>query len=394
MTRTNGAQFSVQLPSGEFAELLSGQHIGTHLGPIPLPGFDVLFLAITNADGFKIAGQAASLIAGTWEWARGEWRHVSPEAPGVYPVLYDERGSLHIAGHAQGSQGWRYLAEDGDLVSGDATLNAPRWNDAGRTPRVDPPLWEFAYLGGVFIGQGEGGCDVLIDGTRRRLLDGDTRFIRVSYDGTRWGVGLTRLHERDGWRWTLTREDLLALPLVSDAPPNPPNPPEPSMLMPLDAWRVIEQMHARFAHTFPETEDGARGFTEMTLQQLAFTFPDGGWCWKRASVDRPPSKDCAARQVDGRFEGWDILAAAGHTGPRVLAAYPPVWHDLIADGHQVPIAVSPVNHLGVTPPIPQPPIPQPPVPNPPTPNPTPPPTDQLGLILYELRRLNAHVGVR
>jgi hypothetical protein len=111
-------------------------------------------------------------------------------------------------------------------------------------------------------------------------------------------------------------------------------------------WGIVEQMHAKFARTQPATEDGAREWTRMTVEQLAFSFPAGGWCWKSASRDRPPSKDCIARRIDGRFEGWDVLQSAGATGPRVLTAYPPSFHDLIAEGNQQPILVTPKNHLG------------------------------------------------
>lgn len=117
------------------------------------------------------------------------------------------------------------------------------------------------------------------------------------------------------------------------------------MDFPRTEWGVVEQMHQRFAGDFSATEDGARAWTEMAIQQLAFSFPQGGWCWKKAAQGSPPSKDCIARQISGRFEGWDVLNAAGVNGPRVLAGYPPSYHDLVAEGNQVPIAVDPRNWL-------------------------------------------------
>lgn len=135
------------------------------------------------------------------------------------------------------------------------------------------------------------------------------------------------------------------------------------MEMPLAAWRIIHAMHARFASTLPATEDGARTFTEMTLEQLKFSDPDGGWVGKRASPTRPKSKDVAARLIAARFEGWDILSGAGVSGPRVLATYPPAYHDLIAEGNQVPFEVRSFNHLGIAPP----PVEPPPVDPPPAP---------------------------
>ena len=117
------------------------------------------------------------------------------------------------------------------------------------------------------------------------------------------------------------------------------------MDFPRPEWNIVEQMHAKFARNLPTTEDGAREWTRMTIEQLAFSFPAGGWCWKSASRDRPPSKDCIARRIDGRFEGWDVLQSAGATGPRVLANHPPTFHDLIAEGNQQPILVDSKNHL-------------------------------------------------
>lgn len=232
-------QFPVQLPSGEFAELIPGECIRTHVGDIHLPGFDVLYLDITNVQVFKIAGQAQveawDTRRGTWKWEQATgWQHVSQHAPGIYPVIFDARGIVTIATEAgNGSQGWRYVAEDARLVTGDATLNAPRWNEAGRTPRVEK-LWEFSYLGGVFIGQGETGCDVLIDGTRRRLLNGDTRNIRVKYDGERWGVSLMRFREGDSFRKVFTRAELEALPITQNdvVITQPPETPEIPMSVP------------------------------------------------------------------------------------------------------------------------------------------------------------------
>jgi hypothetical protein len=131
-------------------------------------------------------------------------------------------------------------------------------------------------------------------------------------------------------------------PLPGTDPIQPPIEPEPDMDFPAAEWSIVEQMHARFSGNFPPTEDGARGWTEMTIQQLVHSYPSGGWCWKKSGQSSPPSKDCIARQTGGRFEGWDVLMSAGAQGPKVLAT-DPAYHDLAG---QVPIAVPPVNHLG------------------------------------------------
>jgi hypothetical protein len=132
------------------------------------------------------------------------------------------------------------------------------------------------------------------------------------------------------------------------------------MPMPSAAWRIVQQMFERFASSYPASDAGARQWTHATIEQLAFSVPDGGWCAKRASLDRPESKDCVARQIDGRFEGWDVLIGADG-GPVRLADYPPTYHDLRAEENQVPIIVTARNHLlsNPLPPSPEPPSPLP-----------------------------------
>ena len=226
MTRFPGALSAVALPSGEWAVVFPGSHIQSHLGPIEPPRgqsgtFDVLYLDITNAGGFKIAGQAQqepnSPDRGTWMWENGQWRHVSTEAPGTYPVMFDAQGELHIATPEQnGSQGWRYVDANGSLITGDDTLNSQR--------RIGVALglsdiWEYSDLGGVVIGQGETGCDVIAGGARRRLEDGDTHFIRVRHADGKWAVGLTKLAQGEACIGWFTLEQLAALPLVAPAVP-------------------------------------------------------------------------------------------------------------------------------------------------------------------------------
>ena len=123
-------------------------------------------------------------------------------------------------------------------------------------------------------------------------------------------------------------------------PVETPKDPPMSKAFPAKEWAVVKEMHERFAGDFPATEDGAREWTRKTIEQLAFSFPGGGWCWKKGGEHNPPSKDCIARQV-GVFEGWDTLSGAGVNGPRILAD-PPAYHELTG---QVPIPVTPTNHL-------------------------------------------------
>lgn len=107
------------------------------------------------------------------------------------------------------------------------------------------------------------------------------------------------------------------------------------MEFPHDAWdAVVVPMHERFSQqaidAHPgDTDQQARTWTEWVIQQLKFSYPDQGWCWKSAGPNRPPSKDMVCRSDADWFGGWDMLIAAGANGPRNLAPYPPAWHDLL-----------------------------------------------------------------
>ena len=253
--RIPGLIYPVCLPNGHWVGLMSGQYLLTPSGTVDLPGFDVLELDVHSlAGGYQIAGKAqqepTSIHRGTWEWS-GLWRHISLEAHGTYSAIYDNFGALHLGTpELTGSQGWRYVREDGELITGDQTYNPARWAEAGFSP-VPDALWEFSYLGGVFFGQGDNpqGCHVLIDGERRLLLEGDCRFIRVKCDGTRWGVGVTRLREGDGHVFPgLTRADLKALPLITTTPTPTPEPePEPTPMPDIsDQTPVVASVRAHY----------------------------------------------------------------------------------------------------------------------------------------------------
>jgi hypothetical protein len=224
-----GGMYAVALPTQEYAVLYPGSHIESIWGRIDLPGFDILEFDITAHDGGKLAGKAQSddpAKWGTWLWRakNRHWERVSAFAHGTYPAIFANDGTLVIADPAQhGSQGFRYVAEDGRLVSGDDTLNHQR-----RVAREHgiTGLWNYTFLGGVWFGQGETGCDVIIDGVRRRLLDGDTHFIRVKHIGGAWGVGMTLLAQREAHTFRLTRAELSMLPTLPPITsiPVPPTP--------------------------------------------------------------------------------------------------------------------------------------------------------------------------
>lgn len=331
--RTPNAEFAVALPTGEWAQLLRGSHIDTHQGRVDLPGFDVGYLDITRAPVFRIAGQAQveanDSRAGTWEWTSttGKWEHVSPNAHGTYPVMYDSTGTLHIATpEHNGSQGWRFESETGELVTGDDSLNPLR--SLGRALGLKD-LWEFTHYGGVTIGQGEPpiGCHVLIDGTRRLLEPGDTHFIRVRYAEGMWAIAMTKLAQREAVIHWMLKPQLLQLPVIDEAAePNEPPKPEPQ---PMPEYHIPEALNdqrelvTEVRDTLFPTLKGKPLNDEKKAMLMTKTV---AWRLRQHGVGLVKAKPGSENNVDGYTSDivalkngvhWDIQQD-GHTG----AAFP------------------------------------------------------------------------
>ena len=402
MTRFPGALAAVALPSGEWAVAFPGSHIQTHAGRIDRPvgvagAFDISYLDITTVGGFKIAGQAQcephSPNRGTWVWENGQWTQLSTEAPGTYPVMFDRNGHLHIATpERNGSQGWRYVSDDGDLVSGDDTLNAQR--RVGLALGLSD-IWEYTHLGGVCIGQGETGCDVIVDGARRRLEDGDTHFIRVRHAAGTWAVGITKLAQGEACVGWFTRGQLAGLPTVTLAPapaPQPEHPvspvvppaPEPA---PMPETFPHSALLQQFAAKFPlpqtpgggeEHENKCRAWCLKLAEQVRFTTRDATWGVKRAAG--PQSKDTIAKDLgNGKLIVFDLMSGAG-TGAPTLNVQP---HGEEVNG-QIFIPVNAVDHLRVPEPHPH-----------PEPHPAVLTDRELLLkLMAKIDRLSAHFGIQ
>lgn len=240
-----GAWYGDHLPGGEWCAIVPTIGVYTHLGHAPMlpPGepWGVGFVRCTNVDGFRFAGQAHSTTnpAG-WEWIAGAgWISLLPPACGVSPLIYDRNGLLHRSdcGPGIGSQGYRYVDEGNQIVSGDATYGPFHG------------LFEYTYLGGdVWIGQAAydgGGVQVLERTTHivdvdkpefcilRQLELGDCRFIRANRDGDTVALAFTKPDGVVLIRTTMA--ELRALPLVvapGPVPPDHPIPPDPSPPIP------------------------------------------------------------------------------------------------------------------------------------------------------------------
>ena len=215
MTRTfyPGAWYADALASGARAVLFPASHIQTHLGRVDLPPADQpLYHRITDVGGtFKIAGQAHHSPR-TLEWINGTWWD-RPPACGVSPVIYDHAGNLHISNCGPvGSQGFRYVADDGRIVTGDQSYGPLHG------------LSEWSAYGGLLIGQGHaaGGC-LVWDGTVLRVLEpGDCRFIRVQGHGVNVAISFVKPDGAVIVQTTIA--ELRALPKVGTIAPTPPPP--------------------------------------------------------------------------------------------------------------------------------------------------------------------------
>jgi hypothetical protein len=177
------------LPGGQFVVYIPGTPNPLLLNdtPLPLPGPVSLHQAAIYG---RIAadGQRCAVVGHqddtAWERSAGTWVNKGP-ACGQSPLIYNKDDQLVAAQCAPptGSQGWRFLALDGTLVTGDATVV-----DQARG------LYNYTDYGDVAIGQGAKPAQGAVvrfadDGILRRLTfqdlapSGALRFIRVRRDG-------------------------------------------------------------------------------------------------------------------------------------------------------------------------------------------------------------------
>lgn len=218
-TRTfAGGWYADCLPSGRYVVLIEGSHLETDAGKVSfLKGatpttFQPLFPRLSD-DGLTFAGQSHD-DPSTVEYlfAPMTWAKVNQAAIGVSPVIYDKANVLHISDGSVGSQGWRYVAEDGTLVTGDATyapgpgFNLFEWTDLSRGGDT------------LIIGQGpESGCHIWDGTAHRELATGECRFIRAHRVGDSVSVAIWRPGQPTLLVWATVAE-LLALPIVAPPP--------------------------------------------------------------------------------------------------------------------------------------------------------------------------------
>lgn len=221
--------------AGRFVSLLPGRRFDTDAGDLPLPSPTSWPLTHRiSEDGRQIAGQA-SASAGTWHYTGLDWILDPRICNGESAAIFDGSGALHVIGPGPGvsSQGYRYLAPDGGLVTGDETYG-PR---NGVTEYTDLSLEQD---GSLLVGQGHegGGVRAWAAGALRVLAEGACYAIRARRAGGDvvicwYEVAPDGLQSQIVW---LTVAELEALPVAAvpvpapapvPAPPAPPGPPHP-----------------------------------------------------------------------------------------------------------------------------------------------------------------------
>lgn len=233
------------LPTGEFAVLFTDSHIQTHLGNIPLPGENVLYLRITNVGGFKMAGQGGRTNV-AWLYENGTWRVADQAAVGVSPCIF-RNGALVVSHGEVGSQGYRYVRPDGSIATGDQTYSD-----------IPNEIWEWTEYAGIKIGQGQQDCQLLANGKRYTVESGDARFIRVNGAGSLLAITICKFAQRETVIKWIDMTEIPQLPVVAaQAPPPQPTPtpkPEPPKPTPMSIPNHLDTLKAVRAK-YPELVD-------------------------------------------------------------------------------------------------------------------------------------------
>jgi hypothetical protein len=335
-----GGWYGEALPSGEYAVAVPSQNkLVSHAGDIPFGPESPLFVRVTNAGGFKLAGQGQD-TGRTVEWGGGFW-NTKPVACGVSPVIYDSFGVLHISDCSIGSQGWRYVADDGTLVTGDQSFSSPVFH-----------LYEFTTHGDITIGQGGDGGAIAVTPQGRFVLEpGYTVFIRYNRVGDRLAVTIVKLHEGKTVLLWLDAGDVATFPREAPAPVPVPKPvpvpvpaPEPKPMpvktvpMPARIPAIVQALYAQHVDLAEGDDDQRRALQMLICEQARFELGPA-YGAKKSAEGHPSSKDSIAYMAPDGV----LYAADCFNGTTRKPAVPSAFDEI---GGQVFIPVQSVDHLG------------------------------------------------
>lgn len=207
--------YAAARPGGKYAALVTGQHVQTPHGLVPLPkGQNLLFVDLAP-DGVELAGTGGADDR-AWFWTGTEWIDRGG-AYGAHAVLFQPDGALYINHNHALPTGVRQFSDAGTLVTCEQS-NV----DTGKR------LWEFTTRGGITIGQGGEGPDggdpmvaVLPDGTARLLQKGTCRAIRFYREGDELAIAWWQEDQRGAGLLWATVQDIEALPVYQRPVPIP-----------------------------------------------------------------------------------------------------------------------------------------------------------------------------
>ena len=222
-----------------YAVPIGGTHLDTKHGRVEFmsPNREPRWLRISDG-ATKLAGQCANDLGGVQYFASLErWEYLDQTVGGMWPVIYDNDGELHIrpVGPHLPVNGYRYVTSDNRLIGGEVTQGpcpmAPRlteWSDLSRDGRT------------LIIGQGDRGGAALFDGAGYRLIinpnDPATNVLqppaftvgihgRIIGQDLAFHVHLSLLQPTQTICLWMTVEDVASLPKYPDVDPPPVEPP-------------------------------------------------------------------------------------------------------------------------------------------------------------------------
>jgi hypothetical protein len=290
-----GCLYADSLVSGQYAATVKDTHIATDRGPVDLPpGGNALYLQ-RAADGRRFAA-VGNLDDRAYEWDGSAWS--SPGmAFGVNAVIYDVRDVLRIAwgpGTPTGSQGWRYLNDVGNLVTGDESYADPANH-----------LWEYTIRGDVRCGQGgdENGLQCLVRGRRVLVEPGVIRFIRFRRTGEELALAWVRQDTAScGLLWLSVGEletyPTYTVPGSTLPPVEPPTPPvEPPAQEPASLLDAVKAERAKVDGQPTNAQLGAM------LNAVAWAHREHGWGLSK----KPGGHNCPTPPPAAVLIACDIL---------------------------------------------------------------------------------------
>jgi len=209
---------------------------------------------------------------------------------GLNTVLYLRDGSLVQGAPQYGANGLRYQADDGRIVTGDATYVAP-----------DGLLGEYTEVGGIRIGQRGYNCCVQLDPAVRelRLLEaGSSTSIRMTHDpaSDSFAIAIVNLPAQHWVGYWLTHAELAALPVFVDPPPPVENRPPIVHAVPNQTHTVGDAVNLSIVASDPDGDP---------LTYLADGLPpalaiDGQTGRIHGTVTQPASRVVTVTADDGR----------------------------------------------------------------------------------------------